>query len=127
MVIIVDECLPWEAFRSFLEARGHEVFSVGAGFVRGAKDDAIAAIAEDKNAVVFSSDTDWRRLVRRVNDEGKGSARRAGRVLFTCPHPVAAQRMIALIETIEFEHQICQFLGVPLIMTIALNRLSIER
>jgi len=128
MVIVVDECLPWEAFRSFLESRGHEVLSVGNGFVSGAKDEAISVLAEMKDAVVFSSDTDWKRLIKRVGDEqGSGVAKRAGRVLFTCTHPEAAGRMKDLIESIEFEHAVCSRQGIPLIMTITQTLFRIDR
>jgi hypothetical protein len=129
MLAFIDECVPEEAFRSILEARGHTVKAVGEAFPSGSPDPSILAAAEAHGAVVFTTDSDWRALIRKVNtEEGRGYVRkRAGRVLFNCGHPMAIQRLTELIEDIEREFLRSQACGGQLIMRITGGNFRVER
>jgi len=128
MLAFVDECLPSHAFRSFLEERGHEVRSVGEGFPSGSPDRSILAAADPEAAVIFSADSRWQTLIKGIEqDEERGQFRRAGRILFNCPHDVAIDRLMQLIDVIEREYEVASRTGGRLIMRITGGNYRVER
>jgi hypothetical protein len=129
VLAFIDECLPADSFRSILEDRGHTVKAVGDAFPSGSPDPAILAAAIELGAVVFTADSDWRLLVRRIaTEEGRGFVqKRAGRVLFRCPHPVAIRRLEELIEDIEREFELARRQNRPLLMWITGGNFRVER
>lgn len=129
MLAFIDECLPAESFRTILEARGHTVRTVGEAFPSGSPDPAVLAAAKEHGAVVFTADSDWRLLVRRIStEEGRGFVqKRAGRVLFKCSHPIAIERLQELIEDVEREFAIAERHKKPLLMWITGGNFRVER
>jgi hypothetical protein len=111
-----------------LENRGHEVRSVGEGFPSGSPDRSILAAADPVGAVIFSTDTHWQSFIKGVSSgKDRGRFRRAGRVLFNCPHDVAIQRLELLIEVIEREYSVAERGGGQLIMRITGGNFRVER
>ena len=127
IIIFIDECLPLASFRAFLEARGHVVYGVGEGFPSGSPDQSVLAAADARGAVVFTSDRDWRQLLKQVGEGNRGQFRRAGRVLFNCDHAVALRRLEAPIDDIEREYAVAIGSGRQLIMRITEGNYTVER
>lgn len=127
MTLFIDECLPLTSFRAIFENQGHEVIGVGEGFPSGSPDQSVLAAADDRGAILISSDKDWRQLLRQVGHGDRGRFRRAGRILFSCDHSVALQRLDALIDDIEREYELAMRLGRQLIMRITEGNYTVER
>lgn len=85
------------------------------------------AAADARGAVVFTSDRDWRQLLKQAGEGNRGRFRRAGRVLFNCDHAVALWRLEALIGDIEREHAVATSSGRQLIMRITEGNYAVER
>lgn len=128
MLVIIDECLPADAFRAAFEARGHTVRTVGEGFPSGSPDRSIHVAADALGAVVVTSDSDWQTLIRRLpSDLEKHRFRAAGRILFNCSHPVAIRRLDELMDDIEEEFAKSQKRGIPMLMRITGGNFRFER
>jgi len=65
MRFVLDEDVDAQAVRSFLRQRGHECWSVVEAGLGGADDDAVAAYADDRNAVLITHDADATRRRRK--------------------------------------------------------------
>jgi hypothetical protein len=111
-----------------LEMRGHTVMAVGEAFPAGSPDPSILIAAEAHGAVIFTSDTDWQKLINSVpSKSARGSVQNAGRVLFNCSHVVAAERLNELIEDIEREFERAVKTGGRLMMRITGGNFRVER
>lgn len=90
LVALIDECLP-QAFGDFLAARGWTVYVVGKLVPFGTPDRSVVAAALDANAVVVTSDSDFRQLRRSAHGHA-GRLEAADRIFFKkCTHPVALE------------------------------------
>lgn len=125
-LIIVDECLPAELFRSFLLDRGYRVATVREAFPSGSPDPAILAIAEIESAVILSTDQDWETLLRQVTGH-KGRVGRAGRIVFRCKHQQAFPRLVQLIDFLEREYAESVAEGRRFLVRVTETRVTVDR
>lgn len=102
------------------------VLTVGEAFPSGAPDVAILALAIDREAIVVSTDKDWRKLVASVPGHG-GTLRRASRILFNCSHDRAIARLEALIGDIEREYEEAKSAGRALMVRITESTFTVEK
>lgn len=65
MRFVLDEDVDAQAVGSFLRQSGHECWSVVDAGLGGADDDAVAAYADDRNAVLITHDADATRRRRK--------------------------------------------------------------
>lgn len=124
--VIIDECLPAHRFRTFFEGRGYTVLTVGEAFPSGSPDAAVLALAVSREAVVISTDQDWRKLIGSAAGH-RGKVRRAGRILFNCHHHRAFPRLEMLIDDIEREYDAAIAAGRTLLIRITESTFTVEK
>jgi predicted nuclease of predicted toxin-antitoxin system len=80
------------------------VYVVGELLPAGSPDASVVAAALDKNAIVVTTDSDFRKM-KRTAQGSAGRLERADRIyLKRCPHNIARRRITELIDTIEAEY-----------------------
>ena len=93
----------------FLERRGHEVFYVGHALVRGSADPLLAQWVDVNEGIVVTHNyKHFQALVSRVPTGGRARFRKASRLTLKCLQTRALQRVMAHIESIEWEYAQCQ-------------------
>lgn len=110
----------------FFSARGYTVLTVGEAFPSGSPDASVLALAVDRQAIVVSTDQDWRRIVSSVSRH-RGKVRRAGRILFNCRHERAFPRLEKLIGDIEREYEAAAREGRTLLVRITKSTFTVEK
>jgi predicted nuclease of predicted toxin-antitoxin system len=103
MIVVIDENVPVEV-ADYLRQRGHTVILLRDFHMLGAADREIAALAEERAAVVVTMDRDFKQLVTRVPEGQRRQFRRLGRISLDCKPTSARRRVEQLIRSIEFEH-----------------------
>jgi len=116
---LVDENVP-TTVGTFLESRGHLVYSVGDTFAKSSPDPLLLAAAELNGLVVVTFDRDFKRLIQQLPTGIRGRAhRQAGRLSFTCKEPEVLDRITELIELIEFTYAFAVGRGQRFVMQIS--------
>lgn len=90
-----------------LQQAGHEVVFLADVLPQDAEDKLVAAVAEQRGAVIVSHDRDFRQLAPRIGI-GRAQYRKLSRVALTCTEPQAAGHVRTALALIEAEWTVAQ-------------------
>ena len=103
MLLLIDENLPSRLARFFKE-RGHTVHIVRIG----EKDPAIIADADERGAILITSDKGFLRRLTRHPKRDSGRYKKAGLIVVVGNYSVVVDRFAQVIELIEFLYSMLQ-------------------
>jgi predicted nuclease of predicted toxin-antitoxin system len=84
-------------------------------------DPIVATVSENEEAILVSSDGDFRAIAPRIPDGQKKRFRKLSRITLKCNPAQAAQRISAAMSLIESEYEIAQNSHDPRMMIIVSN------
>lgn len=90
-----------------LQQAGHEVVFLADVLPQDAPDKLVAAVAEQRGAVLVSHDRDFKRLAPRIGI-GRSQYRKLNRIALTCTEPQAEGRVRAALGLLEAEWTLAQ-------------------
>ena len=106
MRFFLDNCVP-DPVGHFLMSKGHEVIFQRDSISRDAADKLVALAAVENDAILVSSDKDFRAIASRFHIS-HGRLRKLSRIQFRCAEPKHVGRLEAGLPLIEFEWKLCQ-------------------
>jgi hypothetical protein len=124
--VLIDECLG-TSFAEYFELRGYTVYVVGSRLPAGSPDVSVVAAALAEDAIVVTTDSDFRRM-REAATGHKGGLERADRIFFKrCKHSRAMSRIAELIDVIESEYRIAKAANRKFFVQITPNSYTVFR
>lgn len=106
MRFFLDNCVP-DPVGHFLVSRGHEVIFQRDAIRKDSEDKLVALAAVENDAILISSDKDYRAIASRFQISHP-RLRRLSRIQFRCAEPRHVSRLEVALPLIEFEWQLCQ-------------------
>jgi predicted nuclease of predicted toxin-antitoxin system len=106
MRFFLDNCIP-DPVGHFLKGKGHEVIFQRDAIPTDAPDKLVALAAVENDAILISSDKDFKAIASRFHIS-HGRLRRLSRVQFRCAEPKHVKRLEIGLSLIEFEWGLCQ-------------------
>lgn len=126
LAVLVDECLG-KSFAEVLSKRGYTVYVAGEALPGGSPDTSVVAAALTKDAIVITTDADFRKM-RESASGHRRRLERADRIFFKkCKHSRARQRIVDLIDVVEAEYQIAKAARRKFFMHITPNSYTVFR
>ena len=126
MRFLLDENVP-TSVATVLRDLGHRVERAIDVIPAGSPDPLLAAVSEEREAVLVSADNDFKSIGSRMRI-GKGRFRRLSRIALKCSEYQAAQRLEKAMSLVEFEYRIAQESHDPrMIVIVAKSYIRTER
>lgn len=108
MRLLLDEMVP-RSIATFLRDRGHEVKLVQEVLMPGTPDAVVAEVGDRWDMIVVTWNTkDYRPLADRAPRGTRRHFRRLGRISFKCHETRGLERLVKVIDHIEFEYRLVQ-------------------
>lgn len=102
----MDNCVP-DPVGHFLMSEGHEVIFQRNSISADAEDKLVALAAVENDAILISSDKDYRAIASRFHISHR-RLRKLSRIQFRCAETKHVERLRVGLSLIQFEWELCQ-------------------
>ena len=107
MYFMLDENVP-ASVAGILKKLGHQAEFIRDRIAKGSSDPLVATVSQNLDAILVSTDGDFKRIAPRIPNRQKTRFRKLSRIHLRCTEHQAAQRLEKAMSFIESEFEIAQ-------------------